>query len=248
MKKNLPANSKRANQPTVRLAPSLICLDLCNLEREVARLEALGLDWLHVDILDGQFSPSLPIGLDVVRQLRKKTRLLFDTHLMVRDNEFFIRELTTFGIQRLCFHPETTLHVDRMIGLIRDQGIEAGIALTPAAPLSFLDYIADRLDFVLLMLINPGFAGHPGQTQVPYAARKVAECHAYLQKHGRNIPIEVDGRISFDTIPNLVAAGADILVAGTSCLFDKNGSWPENLARTTQAINSGLKKRKGQIR
>jgi len=214
----------------------------------VRQLEFQGLDMLHVDILDGHFSPSMPIGLDVVRQLRKKTSLAFDVHLMVQGNEFFIREMIDIGVQRMCFHYESAFHVDRMVGLIQDRGIQVGIALTPATPLVVLDYIVDRLDFVLLMLINPGFAGHAGEKQVPYAVRKVSECREFLKRHRRDIPIEVDGRVSFETIPHLVAAGADILVAGTSCLFSRENPVQENLAKTRQAISAGLKQRKGADR
>lgn len=232
----------------VHIAPSLICLDLCNLERDVRQLESHGLERLHVDILDGHFSPSMPIGLDVVRQLRAKTRLAFDVHLMVQDNEFFIRETLAIGVQRLCFHWESTLHVDRMLGLVREAGVEAGIALTPATPPAVLECILDRLDFVLLMLINPGFAGHKDEKQVPYALRKVADCRRFLDERNRNIPILVDGRVSFETIPPLVAAGADVLTAGTSCLFAAGHSFDENLAKTQQAIEAGMSRRKEMSR
>ena len=227
-----------------RIAPSLICLDLCNLERDVRQLEDHGLERLHVDILDGRFSPSMPIGLDVVRQLRAKTQLAFDVHLMVMNNEFFIRELLAIGVQRLCFHCESALHVDRMLGLIRESAVEAGIALTPATPPAVLECVLERLDFVLLMLINPGFAGHKDEKQVPYAVRKVADGRRFLDERGRDIPILIDGRVSFETIPALVAAGADILTAGTSCLFAAGNSFTGNLVRTQEAIEEGLRRRK----
>lgn len=229
----------------VQIAPSLICLDLCNLEREVRKLEAIGVEMLHVDLLDGHFSPSMPIGIDTVRQIRAKTRLPLDIHLMVTDNEFFVRELLTLKPARLCFHVESALHVDRLLGLIRAAGVGAGIALTPATPPTVLEYVIDRLDFILLMLINPGFAGHHGETQVPYAARKVAACREFSDQHGRgDLLIEVDGRVSFETIPPLVAAGAGCLVAGTSCLFSKGGTLAHRLARTRKAIAAGLGMRK----
>lgn len=234
----------KPNDPNeVPISPSLICLDLCRLEAEVNSLEELGIEMLHVDLLDGRFSPSLPIGLDTVRQLRARTGLPFDVHLMVEDNEFFIRETMAIGVRRICFHYESARHADRLLSLIRENGIEAGIALAPSTPPDVLEYLADRLDFVLLMLINPGFAGSKGETQVPYAVRKVRDCRRFLDRYGRRIPIEVDGRVSFETIPQLTAAGADCLVAGTRCLFSKDGSRKENLSKIRDAIREGLKQR-----
>lgn len=237
-------NHHAASPGTVQVAPSLICTDLCNLERSIKQLESLGLDCLHVDILDGHFSPSMPIGIDVVRQLREKTSLAFDVHLMVTENEFFVQEMARIGAQRICFHIESAFHADRLLTVIKDQGIQAGIALMPATPLTALDYVLHRCDFLLLMLINPGYAGHRGEQQVPYALRKVAESKRYLSQQGVDIPLEVDGCVSFENIPDLVAAGADILVAGTSCLFHASDAVTKNLTRMTQAIAEGLKKRK----
>lgn len=225
----------------VRIAPSLICADQCNLEREVARLEALGVDELHIDLLDGHFSPSLPLGLEAVKQLRSRTSLPFDVHLMVEDNEFFIQQLGDLGIQRLCFHFESALHADRLLQQLCEAGIGAGIALKPATPLAVLEYCVERIDYVLLMLINPGFAGHKGETQVPYARQRVAACRQFLdEKGGGGIAIEVDGRVSFDNIPGLVASGADILVAGTQSLFHQEGDLKSNLERMREAAEAGL--------
>ncbi len=232
----------KANQ--VQLAPSLICTDLCNLERDVHKLEAAGVDFLHVDLLDGHFSPSMPIGIEVVRQVRRKTRLPFDVHLMVENNEFFIREMADIGVQRICFHYESAFHVDRMLDLIKGQNILAGIALSPATPLTVVDFVLEKLDFVLLMLINPGFAGHAGEKQVPYALRKISECRRLLDDRGRDIPIEVDGRVCFETIPGIVAAGAGTLVTGSSCLFHQGASFAENLKKIQNAIAAGLAMRK----
>ena len=229
--------------PKVLIAPSLICADLCNLESQVRQLESVGADLLHVDLIDGHFSPSMPMGIEVVRQLRPKTSLPYDVHLMVTDNEFFIREMAGIGVQRLAFHAESAFHLDYALSLIRDHGILAGVALMPATPLSVLEYVAERLDFVLLMLINPGFAGHAGEAQVPYAVRKVAECRRFLDDRDSSIPIEVDGRVSFSTIPHLVAAGADILVAGSGTLFHSGATRAQNAERIREAVKLGLQKR-----
>jgi ribulose-phosphate 3-epimerase len=227
----------------VRIAASLICTDLCNIERDVVALETLGVDDLHVDLLDGHFSPSMPIGIDVVAHLRPRTTLPFDVHLMVTNNEFCIDSLAGIGVQRMCFHCESTRHVDHLLDRIASHGIKAGVALSPATPLSVLEFVVDRIDFVMLMLINPGFAGHAGQTMVPYARRKVAACRQMLDRSGRDIPIEVDGRIGFSSMAELVACGADILVAGTSCLFSKDAPIADNFDRMRAAIECGLAQR-----
>lgn len=229
--------------PKIKISPSLICTDLCNIERDVHNLEAAGVDFLHIDLLDGHFSPSMPMGIEVVQQVRQKTQLPFDVHLMVENNEFFISEMSKIGVQQMCFHYESAFHVDRMLSLIQQNGIRPGIALMPATPLSVLEYCLERIEFVLLMLINPGFAGHKGETQVPYAQRRVADCRRFLNDHRRDIPIEIDGRVSFENIPQLVAAGADILTAGSSSLFHKDGTLAENLEKTKKAISLGLEKR-----
>lgn len=225
---------------TVAISASLICADLCNIERELQRMESAGVDQVHIDLIDGHFSPSLPMGIEIIQQARKKTGLPFDVHLMVQNNEFFICEMLKIGVQRISFHYESALHVDRMLSLIRDSGVKAGIALMPTTPLSVLDYCTDRLDFVLLMLINPGFAGQKNEAQVPYAERRVADCRRYLGERGLAIPIQVDGRVSFDNIPRLVAAGATDLVAGSRSAFQAGAILAENVARMREAIALGM--------
>ncbi|BBL70916.1 ribulose-phosphate 3-epimerase [Methylogaea oryzae] len=225
-----------ASTPDISLSASLICCDLCNIEAELRNLESAGVDYLHVDLIDGHFSPSLPMGVEVVQQARKKTALPFDVHLMVENNEFFIEEMLTVGVQRVCFHYESARHVDRLLCLIRDGGAKAGVALMPTTPFSVLEYCVDRLDFVLLMLINPGYAGRKGENQVPYALRRVADCRRFLAERGLDIPIEVDGRVAFGNIPDLIAAGATDLVAGSSSAFHKGGTLAENIARMRALI------------
>lgn len=227
------------NPPQTAIAASLICCDLCNIERELNTLESAGADYLHIDLIDGHFSPSMPMGIEVVQQARKKTALPFDVHLMVENNEFFVAEMLKVGVQRICFHYESAFHVDRLLSLIRASGVKAGIALMPTTPFAVLDYCADRLDFVLLMLINPGFAGNPDEAQVPYAERRVADCRKYLNERGLDIPIEVDGRVSFDNIPGLVAAGATEFVGGTRSVFHPGGTVAENVEKMRRAIASG---------
>lgn len=239
----VPQSPSFAGDRSVEISPSLICADLCNLERDLQEFEELGLTELHVDILDGHFSPSMPIGLEVVRQVRKVTSLAFDVHLMVQDYDYFLDAILDMGAKRICFHVESAFHVDRLLTKIQLAAIQAGIALHPATPLSVLDYAIERCEFVLLMLINPGYAGHGDEGQVPYALRKVRECRDYLDRTGRYIPIEIDGRVSLEGIPSMVAAGADILVAGSRSLFRRGIPLEKNLKAMQDAISAGLSRR-----
>ena len=227
----------------VKISPSLICTDLCNIERDVRNLEEAGVDFLHVDLLDAHFSPSMPMGIEVIQQVRQKTKLPFDVHLMVENNEFFIQEMLKIGVDQVCFHYESAFHVDRLLGLIKQNNVKVGIALMPGTPVSVLEYCLERIDFVLLMLINPGFAGHKGESQVPYAVKKVADCYRYLESKGVDIPIEIDGRVSFENIPQLVAAGADILVGGSKSVFDKTCSISENIKKIREIASKGFQMR-----
>lgn len=198
--------------------PSLITLDMCNLESQVRELETAGIKVLHIDILDGHFSPSMPLGLETVRQLRKKTDLMFDVHLMATENDYFVDELLDIGVQQLVFHAETEAHIDNRLNQIHNKGVRAGVALKPSTPLSVIEYVLEKCDTVLLMLINPGYAGHANEKQVPYAARKVADLHSMINKAGLPTLIEIDGRISKDNIRQYGKDAVELFVAGSTCI------------------------------
>lgn len=206
------------------LAPSLIsCCDLCNLEKSVREIEQAGIEVLHVDILDGHFSPSMPLGLDTVRQLRKITDLAFDVHVMTSTHEFFIDELLDIGVQQIVFHAESEEHIDNCLNKIHKAGVRAGVALKPATSLTTLDYVIEKCDAVLLMLINPGYAGFGSESQVPYAKRKVEELHELIKSAGTDTKVVLDGRISRQNISDFAPTGkADIFVAGSTCVNKKN--------------------------
>jgi ribulose-phosphate 3-epimerase len=221
--------------PAVRFAPSLMCADLLHFEDHVHRLESAGAQLLHFDLMDAHFAPNMPLGLANIEQLRPKTALPFDVHLMVENNDLFVEKLAAIGVQMISVHAESAVHLHRTLTRIRELGIKAGVALNPATPLSALEYVLDDLDFVLIMSVNPGFAG---QKLVPSAIAKISHCRKLLGD--RKIPIEIDGNVSFENIPKMVAAGADILVAGTSSIFHGGGSLAENSRKISQAIASGL--------
>lgn len=219
-------------------SPSLITLDLCNLERQVKELEAQGCPMLHVDLLDGYFSPSMPIGLDVVRQLRQKTDLPFDVHLMANEQDYFIGELLEIGVQQLVFHAECEPHIDNRLNMIRRAGVRAGVALKPATSLTVLDYVLEKCDVVLLMLINPGYAGSAKEQQVPYGLRKISDLRSLIKGRGLHTKIEIDGRVSPENIEALAKDQADIFVAGSTCIKrdDIPGSWQALHALRARAL------------
>ena len=203
------------------ISPSLICLDMCNLESQIRILEQSGIQVLHVDILDGHFSPSMPLGLDTVRQLRQKTDMFFDCHVMVENQDFFVDELLDRGVQQIVFHAETQPHIDGMINRIHAKGVKAGIALKPSTPLSTVEYVLDKCDSVLLMLINPGYAFLKGEKLVAYADRTIRQLRQMINERGLDTKIELDGRISPDNIRTYGKDLADVFVTGTTCL-DRN--------------------------
>ena len=224
----------------VLIAPSIMCADLCNMEESTRRLENVGVDMLHIDIMDTRFAPNMPLGLEIIKQLRPKTALPFDVHLMVEDNDFFTRLIAPIGVQQISIHVESARHLERSLALIQDSGIKAGAALNPATPLSVLDYVHHRLDFILIMTVNPGYAG---QSLIHSALQKIRDCKAYLDQRGLDIPIQVDGNVSFENIAPMVAAGAEILVSGTSSLYHKKGSMTENIDEMKVEITKGLQGR-----
>jgi ribulose-phosphate 3-epimerase len=221
----------------VMIAPSMICVDPLNFESALRQVEALGVDMLHMDIMDAAFVPNMPVGLGVLDELSKKTSLPVDVHLMVEDNDFFISKLAGLGVYQISVHAESCIHLDRTLESIRAIGARAGLAINPATPIETLTYVLERIDYVLLMTVNPGFAG---QKLAPGSMRKIADCRTFLDGRGyRTLPIQVDGNVSFENIPGMVAAGARNLVCGTSSIFSTSGSWTQNFSRIRSAIAGG---------
>jgi ribulose-phosphate 3-epimerase len=233
--------ASKPSQKQVLISPSMMCVDALNLEAELRRVETLGIDMLHMDVMDARFVPNMPLGLGVLERLRAKTKLPIDVHLMVADNDFFIDLLRDCRVDRISVHVESCQHLDRTLARIRESGPQAGAALNPTTPLSAIEFALERLDYVLIMTVNPGFAG---QKMTPASIRKIADCRRWLDDRGyRHLPIQVDGNVSFENIPAMVAAGAANLVAGTSSIFHGSAGWGENMARMRQAIEQGLAQR-----
>ncbi|AGB42197.1 Pentose-5-phosphate-3-epimerase [Halobacteroides halobius DSM 5150] len=232
------------NKQEISINPSIMCADLCNLEKSIRQIEKEGISTLHIDVIDGSFSPSMPLGIGTIKQLREITDMDFDVHIMSNNNEFFIKEMLDIGVQQITFHYESTTHIDRLLNLIKKNGVEAGLALNPATSLNDLDYVLPLCDTVMLMLMNPGFAADKSETQVDYAEKKVTDLYKLIKDRGLDTSIEVDGRVSLEAIPKLVKSGADQLVAGSTSLFRPERSMSENKVIMEESIEQGLKLRK----
>ncbi|MGC3955393.1 MAG: ribulose-phosphate 3-epimerase [Propionicimonas sp.] len=222
----------------ITCSASIMSGDLVNLETTIRQLEELRIDALHVDVLDGVFSPSMPLGLETIKRIREVTELPLEAHLMTMDNEFFIGEMVSIGMDSITFHYETSLHVDRYINLIKASGAKAGIALNPATPLSVLEFVLPQVDRVCAMLINPGYATHQSEQQVPYATRKVRALRDLIDAQNLEVDLQVDGRVSLDSIPGLIGAGARNLVLGSTGLFLKGRTLREGRQLLDAAVAS----------
>lgn len=200
------------------MSPSLICMDQLHLEENIRKLEQAGIRMLHVDILDGHFSPSMPLGFETVKQLRRITDMAFECHVMSDSPEYFVNELLQIGVDEIKFQIETAPHVDGLINTIHNAGIRAGVALKPATPLSVLDYVLEKCDSVLIMQINPGYASHKGESRTCYSDRKVRELRGMIDERGYKTKIILDGRVSPENIATYGNGIVDIFVGGTTCL------------------------------
>ncbi|WP_392558867.1 ribulose-phosphate 3-epimerase [Orbus mooreae] len=219
------------------LSPSVMCSDLTALKEGISELEKVGITDLHVDVIDGAFSPAMPLGIDTIKKVRDITDMNLDIHMMTTNNEFFITEMLNIGVQSISFHVETSLHVDRHINMIKKKGVKVGLALNPATSLSVLDYTLPLCDYVLLMLINPGFATDKNEQQVPYALQKIKDLSNLIQSKSLSTSIQADGRVSLESIPNLLKAGADNLVLGSTSLYRSGRTLLENKQYIDQLIS-----------
>lgn len=211
----------------IKIAPSILSADFARLGDQVSAAEAAGVDYIHVDVMDGHFVPNITIGPLVVKALRPITRLPLDVHLMIEQPERYLADFAAAGADILTVHVETCPHLHRTIQQIKELGVRAGVTLNPATPLHTLEEILPEVDLVLIMSVNPGFGG---QSYIPASSAKIARLRAMLDAIGSPADLEVDGGVNVETIAEVVAAGATVLVAG-SAIFNQRASVEDNVRR-----------------
>lgn len=214
-------------QQPVRIAPSILSADFARLGEEVRAIAAAGADYVHVDVMDGHFVPNITIGPMVVKALRTHTSLPFDVHLMISPADPYLEAFAEAGADILTVHPESGPHLHRSVQRIKALGLKAGVSLNPATPAKMLDYVLEDLDLVLVMSVNPGFGG---QSFIDSQLRKIEALRKAIDKTGKTIDLEVDGGIDVETAKRAIAAGADVLVAGTATFRGGAAHYAANIA------------------
>jgi len=208
-----------------KLSASILSADFGRIAEEVKAVEAAGVDWIHVDVMDGHFVPNITIGPDVVRAIRKVTALPLDVHLMIEKPERYLHAFVEAGADWLGVHVEATPHVHRAIQNIRELGARATVTLNPGTPLSSLEPVLSEVDMVLLMTVNPGFGG---QKFISSMLPKIRQCRQWIEERQLPVLLEVDGGVNRKTIDTLVDAGVDIFVAG-SAVFSESSDYAQNV-------------------
>ncbi len=213
---------------TVRIAPSILSADFARLGAELRAVTDAGADLIHIDVMDGHFVPNITIGPGIVEALKPHSRLPFDIHLMIAPADPFIPQFASAGADIITVHAEAGPHLHRSLALIRDQGCEAGVSLNPSTPADVVAPVLDAVDLVLVMSVNPGFAG---QSFIASQLDKLGRLRRMIDDGGHDIALEVDGGINAETGRRAAEAGADILVAGTAAFSGGEGAYAENILR-----------------
>ena len=220
---------------SVKVSPSIMCVDFLHLEKQIKKLEDAGVDYLHFDIMDGTFVPNFTMGPDILKAVRSVTNLPFDVHLMISRPDDYIKEFAQASTMPgkaidniISVHIETCPHLKRTLRIIKDCRVKTGVVLNPATPLSSLKGVLNDVSMVVIMCVNPGFAG---QKLIPSTIPKIKRLKKMLNEKGLDVKIQADGNVSFVNARKMIKAGADILVAGTSSLFREGMDWREAVRR-----------------
>jgi ribulose-phosphate 3-epimerase len=224
---------KHMSNRKIQIAASIICADWGRLEEHLRVLEELGIDRVHCDVMDGRFVPNITFGPGIQSQMHLMTNLPLETHLMIEEPDRYVEAFMKAGSRLISVHAEGQRHLDRTLRLIASAGAIPGVAINPATPLANIEHVLEIVGLVLVMTVNPGFAG---QELVPYTLEKVRKLRAMVAARGLNIDLEVDGNVSFQHIPQMLRAGANVLVAGTSSLYGQGGSLADRHAKLLELI------------
>lgn len=213
------------------LSPSILSADFSRLGEQIRELDEAGAQYVHIDVMDGMFVPSISFGMPIIRSIRGCSDRIFDVHLMIEEPGRYIADFVEAGADLITVHAESCKHLDRTIEQIKEKGILAGVAINPATSLEAISYILPKVDMVLIMTVNPGFGG---QKLIPYTVQKVRDLKKIIDAKGLKIDIEVDGGINLENVTEVMDAGANIIVAG-SAVF--NGDVAENTCRFLNILN-----------
>src|SRR6476646_1689843 len=222
-----------------RIAPSILSANFAKLGEEITAVIDSGADFIHFDVMDNHYVPNLTIGPLVCEAIRPLTDAVIDVHLMVEPVDRIVPDFAKAGANIISFHPEASRHIDRTIGLIKEQGCQAGLVFNPATPLNYLDHVLDKVDLVLIMSVNPGFGG---QKFIPEALQKLRAVRKRIDESGRNIFLEIDGGVKVDNIAEIARAGADTFVAGSAIYGAGRDSDPHRYDTVLGALRAELAK------